>query len=75
MKGLKLVAFLSIAEITHVLSPIVDTTATFSGKMRDTLYCSLEAKTSPDISALGIVSPSFSGVTRALAETMWEVKL
>ena len=70
MNGLKLVAFFSMAEMTHVESPIVETVATGSGKTRVILYWSLEANTNADISDHGIVSPSLRGVTLALAEMM-----
>ena len=70
MNGLKLVAFLSIADMTQVESPIVETVATALGKTHVTLYCSLVASTNVDISDLGIVSPSFKGVTLALAMTI-----
>ena len=70
MNRLKLVAFLSIADMTQVESPIVETVATSLGKTRVTLYCSLVASTNADISGQGIVSPSLRGVTLALAEMM-----
>ena len=48
MNGLKLIAFLSIADMTQVESPIVETVATASGKTCGTLYCSLVVSTNVD---------------------------
>ena len=75
MNGLKATAFLSMVEIMQVLSPRVEMDPTGSGKTFATLYCNLDARTSPDISDLGIVSPILRGVTQALAEMMFETNI
>ena len=75
MNRLNAMAFLSMAEITQVLSPRVEMDPTGSGKTFATLYCNLDARTSPDILDIGIVSPSLRGVTQAFAQTMFEMNL
>ena len=70
MWGLKDVALFSNAGMMQVESPRQDAALKPPSQSETALDISLEHKSNPETSALGIVNPVFSGVTQALAARM-----